>query len=314
IFSRQNRKAWPDSDIQILNTNFPDYQKKIDSLKYSLRRGDEVSQKHFDSVETPLRLLIERLVSPQAKNDTYRLLEEFHQAIQRTGRNLTLQALPERPERPVSPEDPAPQWPPLPKDFIFSRPNRKAWPDSDIQILNTNFPDYQIKSDSLKASLRRGEGISQKHFDTVETSLRLLIERLVSPQAKNDTYRLLEEFHQAIQRTGRNLTLKALPDRPAPPEVPDLPQWPPLPKDFIFSRLNRNAWADSDIQMLNTNFPDFNVKIRTLRFALRSGGGITQEHFDVVYTKLKLLMEISVSPQAQHDLYTQLNEFQQAMQ
>ncbi|ECJ2265773.1 hypothetical protein FNH73_25000, partial [Salmonella enterica subsp. salamae] len=52
IFSRQNRKAWPDSDIQILNTNFPDYQKKIDSLKYSLRRGDEVSQKHFDSVET----------------------------------------------------------------------------------------------------------------------------------------------------------------------------------------------------------------------------------------------------------------------
>ncbi|EEP0993041.1 hypothetical protein HAY31_004745, partial [Salmonella enterica] len=68
IFSRQNRKAWPDSDIQILNTNFPDYQKKIDSLKYSLRRGDEVSQEHFDSVETPLRLLIERLVSPQAKN------------------------------------------------------------------------------------------------------------------------------------------------------------------------------------------------------------------------------------------------------
>ncbi|HHY6351711.1 TPA: hypothetical protein ACV5ZH_004664, partial [Salmonella enterica] len=81
-----------------------------------------------------------------------------------------LQALPERPERPA-PEDPAPQWPPLPKDFIFSRPNRKAWPDSDIQILNTNFPDYQVKSDSLKTSLRRGEGISQKNFDTVETSL-----------------------------------------------------------------------------------------------------------------------------------------------
>lgn len=78
--------------------------------------------------------------------------------------------------------------------------------------------------------------------------------------------------------------------------------------------MDRKARADSDIQMLNTNFPDFNVKIKTLRFALRSGGGITQERFDVVYTKLKLLMEISVSPQAQHDLYTQLNEFQQAMQ
>ncbi|HAF4706191.1 TPA: DUF3491 domain-containing protein, partial [Salmonella enterica] len=314
IFSRQNRKAWPDSDIQILNTNFPDYQKKIDSLKYSLRRGDEVSQKHFDSVETPLRLLIERLVSPQAKNDTYRLLEEFHQAIQRTGRNLTLQALPERPERPVSPEDPAPQWPPLPKDFIFSRPNRKAWPDSDIQILNTNFPDYQVKSDSLKTSLRRGEGISQKNFDTVETSLRLLIERLVSPQAKNDTYRLLEEFHQAIQRTGRNLVLQALPDRPAPPEVPDLPQWPPLPKDFIFSRLNRNAWSDSDIQMLNTNFPDYQRKIDRLKYYLRSGYWVSQKHFDAVETSLRLLIDQLVSLEAKNDTYRLLEEFHQAIQ
>ncbi|ECJ2985011.1 DUF3491 domain-containing protein, partial [Salmonella enterica subsp. salamae] len=231
-------------------------------------------------------------------------------------RNLTLKALPDRPAPPEVPD--LPQWPPLPKDFIFSRLNRNAWSDSDIQMLNTNFPDYQRKIDRLKYYLRSGYWVSQKHFDAVETSLRLLIDQLVSLEAKNDTYRLLEEFHQAIQRTGRNLILQALPERPAPPERPALPQqapqWPPLPKDFIFSRMDRKAWADSDIQMLNTNFPDFNVKIKTLRFALRSGGGITQERFDVVYTKLKLLMEISVSPQAQHDLYTQLNEFQQAMQ
>ncbi|HHX9752219.1 TPA: hypothetical protein ACVTEX_004957, partial [Salmonella enterica subsp. salamae] len=213
-----------------------------------------------------------------------------------------LQALPDRPAPPEVPD--LPQWPPLPKDFIFSRLNRNAWSDSDIQMLNTNFPDYQRKIDRLKYYLRSGYWVSQKHFDAVETSLRLLIDQLVSLEAKNDTYRLLEEFHQAIQRTGRNLTLQALPGRPAPPERPALPQqapqWPPLPKDFIFSRMDRKAWADSDIQMLNTSFPDFNVKIKTLRFALRSGGGITQERFDVVYTKLKLLMEISVSPQAQH--------------
>ncbi|ECE5987742.1 hypothetical protein DNM84_25400, partial [Salmonella enterica subsp. salamae] len=53
------------------------------------------------------------------------------------------------PERPVPPQQ-GPQWPPLPENFIFSRPNRKAWPDSDIQMLNTNFPDYQRKIDRLK--------------------------------------------------------------------------------------------------------------------------------------------------------------------
>ncbi|EIU1721894.1 hypothetical protein L4H54_004606, partial [Salmonella enterica] len=214
------RKAWPYSDIQILNTNFPDYQVKSDSLKNSLRRGEGITQERFTAVETSLRFLIDQLVSLEAKNDIYRLLEELHQAIQRTGRNLTLQALPERPEPPVSPEGPAHQSPPLPKDFIFSRLNRNAWSDSDIQMLNTNFPDYQRKIDRLKYYLRSGYWISQKYFDSVETALRLLIERLVSLEAKNDTYRLLEELHQAIQRTGRNLVLQALPERPAPPERP----------------------------------------------------------------------------------------------
>ncbi|ECG1032098.1 hypothetical protein DPD72_23780 [Salmonella enterica subsp. salamae] len=78
----------------------------------------------------------------------------------------------------------------------------------------------------------------------------------------------------------------------------------PLPKDFIFSRMNRRNWADSDIQMRDIIYPDFQRKIDRLKESLRRGYEIKQEQFDVVYTPLKLLMDVSVSPQAQHALYT----------
>ncbi|ECC9542946.1 hypothetical protein DTG28_25390, partial [Salmonella enterica subsp. salamae] len=304
---------------------FPYHQRTIDHLRACLRKGQVINQEYFTVAETSLRLLIERLVSPQAKYDTYTQLSELHQALQRTGRNLVLQALPERPapERPV-PEGPVPRrpalpnpprdskWPRLPKDFIFSRASRTGWPDSDIQMLkmlNTNFPDYQKKIDILKERLRNGQEITQERFAAVETPLRLLIERLVSPQAKSDTYTQLNELHQALQRTGRNLVLQALPEYPVLPK-----KWPHLPKDFLFSRMDRKEWSDSDIQMLKTNFPDYRGKIDYLKRNLRLGQEIKPEYLSAVYTSLRRLMDLSVSPQAQHTLYTLLQELRQAIQ
>ncbi|EBO4460087.1 hypothetical protein DMT28_16485, partial [Salmonella enterica] len=211
------------------------------------------------------------------------------------------------PERPVPPQQ-GPQWPPLPENFIFSRPNRKAWPDSDIQMLNTNFPDYQRKIDRLKERLRKGQEITQERFTAVETPLRLLVDQLVSPRAKSDIYNLLNELQQALQRTGRNLALQALPERPALPQKASL-----LPKDFLFSHSSRYDWPDSDIQMLNTNFPDCQKMVENLKGRLRKGQEITQERFTAVETPLRRLMDQLASPQAKSEIYTLLNELQQAL-
>ncbi|ATI83647.1 hypothetical protein CGA24_00660 (plasmid) [Salmonella enterica subsp. enterica] len=324
----------------MLNTNFPDYQRKIDRLKYYLRSGYWVSQKHFDAVETSLRLLIDQLVSLEAKNDTYRLLEEFHQAIQRTGRNLVLQALPERPappERPARPQQ-APQWPPLPKDFIFSRMDRKAWADSDIQMLNTNFPDFNVKIKTLRFALRSGGGITQERFDVVYTKLKLLMEISVSPQAQHDLYTQLNEFQQAMQITGRGLLLQTL---PAPPERPELlsphlledlgiPDRPPLPQDFdfadilpapahlplaesfVFSHIGAN-WPGTDVQILQEHFPDWQQKTDALEMNLRLGDPITQAQFSEVEAPLLALMNQLTTPQAQTEVYTLLRELQQGI-
>ncbi|ECE5987763.1 hypothetical protein DNM84_25525, partial [Salmonella enterica subsp. salamae] len=157
----------------MLKTNFPDYREKIDRLKRRLRKGQEITQESFTAVETPLRLLVDQLVSLGAKSDIYNLLNELQQALKITGRNLVLQTLPERPasperpafhERPVFPKAPAPQVIPLPKDFIFSRMNRRNWADSDIQMRDIIYPDFQRKIDRLKESLRRGYEIKQEQF------------------------------------------------------------------------------------------------------------------------------------------------------
>jgi len=310
IFSRPNRKAWPDSDIQMLNTNFPDYQRKIDRLKERLRKGQEITQERFTAVETPLRLIVDQLVSPRAKSDIYNQLNELQQALQRTGRNLALQALP---ERPVPPQKASL----LPKDFMFSHSSRYDWPDSDIQMLNTNFPDCQKMVENLKGRLRNGQEITQERFTAVETPLRFLVDQLVSPRAKSDIYNQLNELQQALKITGRNLVLQALPERPASPERPALPQqapqWPLLPEDFTFTRKNRYTWLNSDIQMLKTNFPDYREKIGRLKRRLRKGQEITQESFAAVEKPLRLLVDQLVSLGAKSDIYNLLNELQQAL-
>ncbi|ECJ2283052.1 hypothetical protein FNJ08_19525, partial [Salmonella enterica subsp. salamae] len=325
----------------MLNTKFPDCQRKLDRLKESLRKGLEISQKRFTEFETQMRLLMDWFVSPKAKNDIYIQLNELQQAMQRTGRNLVLQTLP---ERSVSPELRGPRWLPkylaLPKNFIFSRSNRRGWSDSDIQMLNTNFPDYQRKIDRLKESLRFGYDIKSEHFDVIYTKLKFLMDQSVSPQAQNDLYTLIQELRQAIQITGRDALLQTLPAHPERPELlsPRLLEdlglsgvnLPPLPEDFdfaailpapahlplaenfIFSPIGAN-WPEADVQILQEHFPDWQQKTDALERSLRLGNAITQEQFGEVETPLLNLINQLTTPQARTEISILLQELQQGI-
>ncbi|EEO7412949.1 hypothetical protein G6E60_004206, partial [Salmonella enterica] len=288
VFFRMDRGIWPESDIQILDKNFPDYKSRIDALRASIRSGRDIEQAAFSDFETKLLLLMYQVTSPQAKYDIYNQVNELQQILQRTGRNLVLQELPQRPAPPKRPALPhAVQWPPLPKDFVFFRMDRGTWPKSDIQILDKNFPNHNSRVDDLRARIRSGRDIKQAAFSDFETKLLNLMNQLTSPQAKYDIYNQLNDLQQILQRTGRNLVLQALPERPVPerpalPKAPQAPQWSLLPKNFIFSRMNIRIWPDSDIQILNTNFPYFQSKIDHLKERLRKGQDITQERFTAI--------------------------------
>ncbi|EDV3123811.1 hypothetical protein S740_005093, partial [Salmonella enterica subsp. enterica] len=283
-FYKVRTSEWPKSDVQMRKALFPNYDNKISIIRNSLRRGRELTQTVFSNVEIKLLNLISQLTSPQAKNDIYLQLQGFHQAIEWTGRNLVLQELPDQPVPPQVPEQPAPppfsKWPLLSKNYAFSSINRKDWSEADIQILNKLFPDYQQKTEYIRKYLRNGRELKQSAFSDVETKLLNLINQLTSPQAKNYIYTQLDEFQQAIRSTGRKLALQALPILLQDYQVI------PLPKDFTFSRVNLKIWPDSDIQILNKNFPDFQRKIDGLKSSLRHGDRITQERFTAIETQL----------------------------
>ncbi|ECF6084931.1 DUF3491 domain-containing protein [Salmonella enterica subsp. houtenae] len=305
-----NRRDWPDSDIQMLNTKFPNYQRQVDRLKERLRKGQEITQEHFAAVETPLKLLMDVSVSPQAQNALYTLLSEFQQALQMTGRDLSSQTLPAPPERPeflssrlledlgLSGVD----LPPLPKDFDFSDilpapahlPLAESfvlshvgagWPEADVQILQEHFPQWQEKTDALEFSLRHGKTITQAQFREVETPLLNLMNQLTTPQAKNEVYILLQELQQGIQVTGRELVLQPLPAQPerpvssellSPPRLEDFHlsgfDIPPLPENIDLSYIEFPAPAHP---LLPENFVISHVEAKWPEADVQ----ILQEHF-----------------------------------
>jgi len=303
LFSPIYPSRWPESDRQLLSTVFPDFQNKLTTMKNRLYGDTPVPQAAFNEYETQFLGLMNQLASLRAKTDIHTLLRELHQAIEKTQPGLSLQPLPPFPE--------------LMKNSVFYSVKTSYWPESDVQILQARYRDYNRDITSLRSYFREGREITQNRFTEIENRLLKLMEQLTSPRARSDIYLQLQDFQQIVQRTGRNLALQALPERPAPPE-PAVPRagviFPVLERDFIFTRMNRNSWPESDNQLLTTIFPDFYRKIDYLKERLRHGQEIKPERFAAVEASLKLILDQAVSPQAQQGIYNLMLELRQAIQ
>lgn len=307
LFTTLAINDWPESDIQILESDFPDFNNKVSSLKKSIYRNAKILQSRFTEIETLLLVLFKELGSSQAKSDIQNLLYELQQNVHLTGKNqLLLQPLP-APVSVIEAELPVP--PPaqaLAPEFHYSVIRTNEWSDIDRKILNEAFPDFKSKIRSLKQSISDHQPITQQHFTDIENKLLTLFEQLTSTRAKTEIHTLLRELHQHALQLEYMLVLQQL------PLLPVIPQAVPLPGAH-FTLVRTDKWLQSDIDILKKNFPAFDNELDVLKQRICHGENISAEWFTHIESRLISIFQDVTSSKSKMDIYTLLYEIQQSI-